>query len=209
MMNRLLTLAMLCGLLLALPGVATADEMREAFAKSYQYERSQSYADAIKVLIPYQEKNYLVDLRLGWLYYLSGNQANSKAQYQLAIKAAPKAIEPRLGYTLPLLAQERYGEVESVARTILTMDANNYTASLRLAFALRMQGKHGPARELNASLLELYPTDVSFLTEQLLVSVASKQGDIRALCESILTLDPENLTAKQQLAALASAKTPR
>ena len=33
-------------------------------------------------------------------------------------QSAPKAIEPRLGYMLPLLAQGKYSEVEVVARQV-------------------------------------------------------------------------------------------
>lgn len=175
----------------------SVQDARDAFSKSYQYERTQNYPEAIRVLLNLQERSYLIDLRLGWLYHLSGNYANARQFYTAAMQAAPKAIEPRLGYTLPLLAQARYDEVEATTKTILMMDANNYLASLRLSFALRMQKKFPQAREVNAAMLELLPTDVSFLTEQLLVSVAMNNSDVRKLAEMILTLDPENFTAKQ------------
>ena len=68
-----------------------------------------------------------------------------------------------------------------------------------------MQGKFRPAREVNAGMLELYPTDLSFLVEQLLVSAALQQNDVATLCAAVLSIDPENVTAK----AYASPSTAR
>jgi len=179
------------------------DAVLDAFAKSCKYEKAQNYEDAIKAIVILNEHDYLVNLRLGWLYYRSGNYANSRQRYQMAVTAAPKAIEPRLGYMMPLLAQSRYPEVEAVAKQVLTMDSGNYYASLRLAIALRLQGKLSQAEEVNNSMLELYPTEVSFLTQQGLVYVGQKDHTAaRKVFRKILTLDPENVVAKKQLAEL-------
>jgi tetratricopeptide (TPR) repeat protein len=193
---------LLTAAILATPACAE-DAVLEALTKSYQYEKAQNYEDAIKAIAVLKDQDYLIQLRLGWLYYLSGNYAKSRQRYQMAIAAAPKAIEPRLGYMLPLLAQARYAEVEAVARQVLTMDSANYYASLRLAVALRLQEKLAPAAEVNVAMLELYPTDVSFLIELGLVHVAQQdQVAARQVFHRVLTLDPENVTAKTQLAAL-------
>ncbi|MCE9606412.1 MAG: hypothetical protein K8U03_16075 [Planctomycetia bacterium] len=172
------------------------DIANEAVAKSLTLEKELKYDEAILALTAVRKASYLVNLRLGWLHYLKADYTTSKQFYQAAMRMAPKAIEPRLGVTLPMLAELRYAEVEGVSRAILTLDANNYTGSLRLTTALRLQGKYRPARELNAAILELYPTDVTFLSEQLLTSVASQQNDVAALCDMILALDAENATAK-------------
>jgi tetratricopeptide (TPR) repeat protein len=185
-----------------LSGTASGqDVVLDAFAKSYKYEKAQNYEDAIKSIVILKNQDYLVHLRLGWLYYLSGNHANSRQHYQKAMATAPKAIEPRLGYMLPLLAQARYAEVETVARQVLTMDAGNYYASLRLAIALRMQGKLAQAAEVNNAMLGLYPTDISFLNEMGLVLFAQKDyAAARQAFYRVLTLDPENVVAKRHLA---------
>ncbi len=178
-------------------------EIRDAYYKSYSYEKTQNYDDAIKAIMPVVSaypQGYTVNLRLGWLYYLAGNYANSKTYYQAAIKIAPASIEAKLGYTLPLLAQERYEEAEAVTKEIIRIDASNYYANLRLAFALRMQKKLDAAEEVLNRALPLYPTDVKYLTELGLVKVAQDQCTAaRRIFTDVLTLDPENVVAKEQL----------
>lgn len=49
----------------------------EAFRKSYSYEESKQYANAINELLSIKTDIYAVDLRLGWLYYLNGDYKNS------------------------------------------------------------------------------------------------------------------------------------
>lgn len=181
----------------AIAAAPTAAEIAgDAVAKSIALEKEQKYDEAIVALTSVRKSSYLVNLRLGWIYYLKADYVNSKQFYQMAMRMAPKAVEPRLGLTLPLLAELRYAECEGAAKAVLALDANNYTGSLRLATSLRLQGKYRPARDVNAAMLELYPSDTTFLAEQLLTSVALKQNDAAALCETILALDPENATAK-------------
>lgn len=188
------------------PTMARADAMQDALVKSYAAERSQQYDEAVTALLNVRKQTYLVNMRLGWLHYLRGDYAASKQFYQASMRMAPKSVEPRLGYTLPLMAEQKWQEVETVCKTILGIDASQYTAALRLTTALRIQGKYRPARDLNASMLELYPTDVSFLAEQLVVSAAMKQTDVKQLIESILAVDPENATAKAYLPLPAASK---
>ena len=196
----------------AAPGLSD-DEIRDAYHSSYRYEKTQNYADAIKALAPVvttYPQGYTVNLRLGWLYYLSGNYANAKTYYQTAMKTAPASIEAKLGYTLPLLAQERYEETEMIAKQILRVDLSNYYANLRLAFVLRMQKKYDAAEEVLNRYLPLYPTEVKFLTELGLVKIARNQTEAaRRIFIDVVTLDPENVTAKEYLAATAKPAEPK
>ena len=178
-------------------------DIRACYYSSYRYEKTQNYEDAVKALLILHQtypKGYTVNLRLGWLYYLRGNYANSEKHYQTAIKAAPSSIEAKLGYTLPLLAQERYEDVETITKQILAADYGNYYGNLRFAFALRMQKKYEQVEKVVTRMLVFYPTDVSFLIELGLLRVAQGQTEAaKRLFYDVLTLDPENVTAKQQL----------
>lgn len=184
----------------------TEMEIRDAYHKSYRYERSQSYADAIKALSPVVTafpQGYTVNLRLGWLNYLIGSYATARVHYETAIKTAPDSLEAKLGHTLPLMAQERYDEAEIAAKQVLRIDPSNYLANLRLAFAYRMLKKIDAAEDLLNRMLVLYPTDISLLTEYALIKVARNQGvDAKRVFNDILTLDPENVVAKAQLSKL-------
>ena len=181
-------------------------EIRDAYHKSYRYERSQSYSDAIKALSPVITafpQGYTVNLRLGWLNYLIGSYATARTHYEAAIKTAPDSLEAKLGHTLPLMAQERYDEAEIATKQVLRIDPSNYLANLRLAFAFRMLKKLDAAEDLLNRMLILYPTDISLLTEYALIKTARNQGvDARRVFNDILTLDPENVVAKAQLSKL-------
>lgn len=179
------------------------EDVRECYQDSHYYERSQDYHAAIEALLPVFERNrrgYTVNLRLGWLHYLSGDYANAESYYRTAIKTSSDSIEAKLGYTLPLMAQGRYQRLEFVTKQILRADQRNYYGSLRLGFALRMQGKHSSAEKVIRRMLRLYPTDVSFLTELAFAKLAQgRASSAKVVFGNVLKLDPDNWIAKQQL----------
>jgi len=137
---------------------------------------------------------------MGWLYYLNQNYANSLEHYNKAKTISPYSLEAKLGYSLPLLAQQKYDQVEAETYQILNFDYYNYYGNLRLAFALRMQGKLELAEKITSKMLTIYPIDVSFLLEYGLVKYA--QGDKETAVKTFIDvqiLDPENVTAKEFL----------
>ncbi|NQV33865.1 MAG: tetratricopeptide repeat protein [Phycisphaeraceae bacterium] len=183
---------------------ALSDEnIRDTYRKSYNYEKIENYSNAIKALMPvYQAygNTYTVNLRLGWLYYLKKNYANSMEHYNKAVQIAPASLEAQSSRLLTLLAQERYAEAEQWAFAILKVDHYNFYGNIRLAYSLRMQKKLKAAEQINLKMLAIYPLDVTFLSEYALVKHA--QGDIAAAVKafhSVLILDPENVTAKAYL----------
>lgn len=183
-------------------GEMTGNQARECFYRSYRCESSQKYADAIAALAELP-RGYLVELRLGWLHYLKKDYASAGQHYRAAIHASPSSIEARLGLMFPLLAQQRYADVEVTARQIIALDGHHYLANLRLACSLRMQRKYAPACTVTRRMLLLYPTDVSLLLEKGLDLVALQQHEeARSVFNTVLTLDPANATATAQLAKL-------
>ena len=80
---------------------------RPAVQRSVEYERASDYAKAIATLqeqLATHPKHYTSNLRLGWLYYLSGDYRQAVKYYDAAIQLTPQAVEPKLGRLLPLLA---------------------------------------------------------------------------------------------------------
>lgn len=189
----------------AVPLSAQELDIAGAYHRSYDYERTEDFSNAIRALAPVHQaypEGYTVNLRIGWLHYLSKNYANALEHYQVAMRVAPYALEPKLGYLLPLLAQERYGDAEAVAYQIVSSDHYNYYGNLRLAFALRMQGKLDQAVLVATKMLTAYPTDTLYLTELALAEVAlGSLESARRHFLDVLVLDPENPTAKAYLDA--------
>ncbi len=178
-------------------------EIKKSYYRSYQYEKTGDYENAIKALMfVYNEypDGYTVNLRLGWLYYLMKKYANSVFHYKKAIKAAPYSVEAKLGYTLPLLAQKKFSEVESICYQIINTDFYNYYGNLRLSYALRMEKKYETAIKIAQKMLALYPTDVNFLIEIALSKFSlGKKEEAKKIFLDVLILDPENITAREYL----------
>lgn len=181
----------------------TPEEIKEAYSKSYNYEKIEDYENAIRALstvVDEYPNGYTVNLRLGWLYYLLGKYANSIHHYELAIKSSSYSLEAKLGYMLPLLAQNKYGEVESMAYKITSTDYYNYYANLRLAYSLRMQEKFDQAEKICNTMLSAYPTDIAFLIELAYIKVGQENTEKAGLIFwDVLVLDPENEYAKSYL----------
>jgi tetratricopeptide (TPR) repeat protein len=174
-------------------------EVYEAYKNSYNYERMYRYQDSIKVLAGVYKQykaTYTINLRLGWLYYLSGNYANSTFHYLNAIKTAPNNVEAKLGYMVPLLAQQRYLEAEEIGYRIMKIDNYNYYGNYRIISALKNQKKYSEAEKIIIKMLLIYPTDTVFLTE--LAGLKDLKGDKKEalkIAKSIITLDPTNVFA--------------
>ncbi|MBI5727903.1 MAG: tetratricopeptide repeat protein [Ignavibacteriales bacterium] len=106
-----------------------------AFNTSLTLETNKDYQKAIDELLKVYEnekKDYLINLRLGWLSYLKKDYAKSKEYYQIALSLNKKSVEAMLGITLPLSALNEWENVRQTYKDILAIDPNNYTANLRL-----------------------------------------------------------------------------
>jgi tetratricopeptide (TPR) repeat protein len=202
---------LLAGLALAVAGATPAagqqgvqaPDATAAYKRSLDYERVQDYQNAIRALAPVYEaapNGYTVNLRMGWLFYLNGNHANAAEHYEVATRAAPLALEPKLGHLLPLLAQGRWSDAETLAYQVVSADHYNYYGNLRLAIALRMQGKLDAAYQIALKMVGAYPADLLHLTE--LAQIQDARGDkaeARRIFGEVLLLDPEHQTARRYL----------
>ncbi|WP_457681604.1 tetratricopeptide repeat protein [Thermovibrio sp.] len=178
----------------------TYQDIASAYHRSFIYEKSGDYKDAIKALMPvYQAfpNGYTVNLRLGWLYYLLKKYSNSEFHYKKALKAIPTSLEPLLGLTLPYMAQGRWQDTEFTCYRILKSDYYNYYGNLRLSYAFRMEGKFSLAEAVDRKMLTIYPSDVNFLLELALSLYGEKKYALsESILKDVLILDPENSTAK-------------
>jgi len=184
----------------------TYEEILKSYKQSYLYEKIGDYKDAIRVLMAIYKAyphGYTINLRLGWLYYLWGKYENSIFHYRKAIAAIPSSIEAKLGLSLPLMAQEKWSEVESLMYQIIGVDYYNYYANLRLSAALEHQKKYAMVIFVAQKMLNVYPTAVPFLL--FLGKAYYNTGKLKKALKTfrdVLILDPENNTAKEYIKLL-------
>jgi len=175
------------------------------FQDSYDQEAMGHNQEALAALDKLSsEKNgsYIALLRKGWLQYRLGNNTPALEAYSRAIALAPKAVEPRVGILLPLLAEKQWAATEKHARDVLKIAPGNYLATLRLAFSLYNQNKFAESQNLYQKLVEAYPGDTearSGLGWALLK--LRKTKDAAAVFKALLDFAPKNILAQQGLAA--------
>lgn len=131
-----------------------------AFASSYQQERDGEYSEAINILKNiYDEDSYEINLRLGWLHYLSGLFSESAPYYLKCIQLRPLSIEARLGIVNPAAAMGNWTQVENTYNDILAMDPENSTANYRLGVIYYGKAEYKMALKYFERLLNHYPFD--------------------------------------------------
>ncbi len=184
----------------------SGEQISQAYYKSYNYEKSGNYKDAIKSLqLVYNEysKAYGVNNRLGYLYRLNAQFKNAETHYKQAATALPDALTPKLGLMYVYLQAKKYDEANKIGYQILSIDYYNYYGNLRLAYVLRQIDQLELAEKILIKMLTRYPSDVIYLTEFGLLKYQQKSFErATAIMQEVLILDPENVDARSVLQAL-------
>jgi Flp pilus assembly protein TadD len=111
-------------------------------------------------------------------------------------------VEPKLGLTLPLLAQKRWRDLERACRDVLAVDAPNATARARLAHALYALGNYPDSAAAYRKLIADYP---SVLDHQTGLGWAllrmGRRAEAHRLFQGVLAVSPDNANARAGLAA--------
>ncbi len=187
------------------PSLAHAESPAARLQQSYELEAVGKTQDALAALerIEPSARGYVVHLRRGWLLYVLGRYGEAVAPYEQAIAAAPKAIEPRLGVMLPLMAERRWLDASAHAQKVLERDPGNYLASSRLAFSLYNLGRFGDALPHYLRIVEAYPSDVEMRNGVgwTLLKLGRGKESAQAFRE-VLLIAPKNASALEGLAAL-------
>lgn len=137
------------------------DEIKtKAFSDSYIFERNGKYDAAITAIkAVYEESSYEMNLRLGWLHYMSGLFSESMAYYQKAIKLLPYSLEAKFGLVLPAAALGNWAQVETQYKEILDIDPKNTLANYRLGLIYYGRKDYGKAVKHFELVTNLYPFD--------------------------------------------------
>lgn len=151
----------------------------EAFSESYEFETNKEYGKAIQALsqIPASETSYSIQLRLGWLHYLSANYSLSESYYNKAISLNKTSIEAHLGLIYPLSAMSNWDDVIKTYNAILAIDVNHSNSHYQLAYIYYLRKMYTESEAHLKKVLTMYPFDYS--SNALLGSVYVKQGKIK------------------------------
>lgn len=135
-----------------------------AFQQSYIHEASGDFREATDVLkAVYDEKSYEINLRLGWLAYLSGLFSESIAFYNKSISLMPYSIEARFGLVYPASALGNWNMVISQYEKILEINPNNTIANHRLGLIYYGKEDYETAYTYFEKVVNLYPFDYDAL----------------------------------------------
>ena len=144
-----------------------------AFKNSYSAYLNDNLSEAINSIGEvYDSTSYIMNLRLGWLYYESAKFDQSIEYYQRAIDLQPKSIEAKFGKAYPLSAVEKWNEIIKLYKEILIIDPNNYNANLRLAGIYKFRNEFDSSLNYAKKLGVLYPFD--FVVNMLLAELHDK-----------------------------------
>lgn len=209
MNSRIICLASATALVLAagvFPIVTHAQgdsKLSSLYRESYVLEAKGDYAGAsAKVRDARQASgnSYFAVVRLAWLQYLAGDYAASASAYGEAVAIDPKAIEPKIGLTLPLLAAKRWKDLDRACRDVLIADPQNASARSRLAQALYWTSNYADSSAAYQKLTAEYPSNLDYKTG--LAWALLKQGrtgDARQIFQAVLIVSPDNASAKEGL----------
>ncbi len=178
-------------------------EVAELYRKSYRAEYQGRQEEALEAMHGIRAKgnnSYFVHVRTGWVAYLAGRLAESEEAYRRAMAADPKAIEPKLGLTLPLLAAKKWRALERACRDVLGLDPKNNAARARLAHAYYSLGNYPDAANLYRGLIADYPGDLDHQTGLgWCLLRMGRTPDAKRVFQQVQAVSPDNPNARQGL----------
>lgn len=180
------------------------ETMQSAFSKSYTLEYEKDYNGAIKELLDiYQEDSYLINVRLGWLYYLAGDYPTSSGYYEMAIQLKPYSVEAKFGATYPLSAMGNWSEVKKQYISILEIDEMNTKANYHIGLMYYNAEDFATAMKHFEKVVNQYPFDYD--STRMLAWTSFKLGKLReaeVLFKKTLLIRPGDESAEEGLELL-------
>jgi len=149
-------------ILLGTVTVSAQNTKLDAFKKSIKQAENFKYGEATKTLLDIYgsySDDYLVNLRLGWLYYVTKDYKASEKYYNKAVKISSNSPEALLGLTLPFSKENNWDKIISIYKSILDKNPHNYTANLRLGQIYFNNKNYLNAKMLFETIQKDFPSD--------------------------------------------------
>lgn len=187
--------------MLALSLNTYAQNLQDAFTRSYASESKQAYTEAINTLqAVYVGTSYELNLRLGWLYYLDRKYNESVGYYNRALALKPTATEPLWGMIYPYTALEKYAALDQVYRQILKLDPKNSKANHYLGLIYYYRKDYANAKKFFGEVLTLYPFDHdACLYQGWSLYFLGRKGEAKTYFQRALLNQPTDASAKEGL----------
>ncbi len=175
--------------------------LQDAFSSSYTYEYSGDYTKAIEVVKKlYSDKSYEINLRLGWLTYMSGLFTESQSYYQKAMSLMPLSLEAKLGYVYPASALGNWDQVITQYKEILKIDAKNTTVNYRLGLIYYGKKEYSTAYKYFETVVNLYPFDYNNTLYFAWTNYfMGKTREAKVLFNKVLLIQPNDTSALEGL----------
>jgi tetratricopeptide (TPR) repeat protein len=176
---------------------------QKAFSASYIAEGKYNYTEAItQINNVYLEGNYEMNLRLGWLNYLTKNYTNAIKYYEKATTLKPYAIEAKFGLIKPLAALESWDKVIKQYESILIIDPQSTVANYYLGYALYNRKQYETASKHFEKVVNLYPFDYdnSIMLAWTYFRLG-KNNEAKMLFNKVLLMSPNDASALEGLAS--------
>jgi tetratricopeptide (TPR) repeat protein len=138
----------------------STDDIQKAFKASYFSEYKADYAGAIADLQKvYKVESYELNLRMGWLHYVSKQYTQSMDYYQKAINAKKFSIEARFGYIKPANEAKQYVKAYEKYEEILKIDPYNSIANYWVGVTYYTAKKYEVAAKYFEVVVNMNPFD--------------------------------------------------
>jgi tetratricopeptide (TPR) repeat protein len=177
------------------------NDLQAAYSKSYIAENQNNYNTAIlEMKAIYRTDDYICNIRMGWLNYLTKQYGDAITYYNKAIALKPYAIEARLGCIKPLSAVENWEKVKEQYQEILKIDPQNTTSNYWLGVIYYNRKDFKMATNLFEKVVNLYPLDydsVIMLAWSKLFN--NSYADAKLLFEQALIIRPNDISATNGL----------
>jgi len=178
--------------------------LSNAFKQSYDYEAVKNYEAATNTINSmYSETSYEINIRLGWLNYLSGKFKESVMYYHKAIELMPAATEPKWGTIYPFTKLENWTEIEKNYISILKIDPKNTTANYNLGLIYYYRKDYISAKKYFDISLNLFPFNYNNLLMSAWVNYfLGNRNEASVLFNKTLLCSPNDKSALEGLSLI-------
>ncbi len=183
---------------------AQDSKIMSAFNKSYELEYGKKYDEAVTAFYTvYDPGSYEINLRLAYLYYLSGKNTESVMYYKKAASIMPAAVEPLWTMISPMTLKEQWTEIEKTYYAILKLDPKNVLANYNLGYMFYYRKDYVKAKGYFDISLNQYPFNYNYLLMSAWTNYfLGNKKDAQVLFSKVLWYKPNDASALEGLAML-------